>query len=99
MITCVHTHQQSDGLYVYKYMDACTYVSTPTYTYQCAYIHTHEQVIDCALIEANDSFNGVGIVKLMGREAVCVLCPVAVSSVHLSYALGICRCALCFQLV
>jgi 6-phosphofructokinase 1 len=27
------------------------------------------KVIDCALIEANDSFNGVGIVKLMGREA------------------------------
>lgn len=27
------------------------------------------KVVNCALIEADDSFNGVGIVKLMGREA------------------------------
>jgi 6-phosphofructokinase 1 len=27
------------------------------------------KVINCARIEADDSFNGVGIVKLMGREA------------------------------
>jgi len=27
------------------------------------------KVINCALIEADDSYNGVGIVKLMGREA------------------------------
>jgi hypothetical protein len=35
-------------------------------------------VIDCALIEADDSFNGVGIVKLMGREAVCFVCVLCV---------------------
>jgi len=27
------------------------------------------KVINCALIEAEDSWNGVSIVKLMGREA------------------------------